>query len=160
MTSRGLDFHQTSISPKSFPISPIDFFESPKAVFFPPVDYHFESSSKSSIEALHKILKRLAGVELPGKEHVEAYLRYVCRRNRRPKTLASISISLVLFLGMIKEQGKTCIEEITKGDVDCVKKMPSCRVTRPKGELIFQKGGRHSTFLLKSDRQPLLFHVK
>jgi integrase/recombinase XerD len=118
MTSRSLDFHQTSISPKSFPISPIAFFESPETVFFPPVGPHFETSSKSSIEALHKILKRLAGMELPGKEHIEAYLRYVCRRNRRPKTLAGISISLVLFLGMIKENGKTRIEEITKGDVE------------------------------------------
>ena len=90
MTSRSLDLHQTSFSPKSFPISPIDSFESTRTVFSPPVDPHFESSSKSSIEALHKILKRLAGMELPGKEHLEAYLRYVCRRNRRPRTLASL----------------------------------------------------------------------
>lgn len=118
MTIRGLDLHQASISPKSFPIFPIDSCESTKTVFFPPVGPHFETSSKSSIEALHKILKRLAGMDLPGKEHVEAYLRYACRRNRRPRTLACISISLVLFLGMIKENGKTRIEEITKGDVE------------------------------------------
>ena len=118
MTSRSLDYHPTNFSPKSFPNSPIDSFESTKTAFFPPGDLHFESSSKSSIEALHKILKRLAGMELPGQEHFEAYLRYVCRRNRRPRTMASISISLVLFLGMIKEQGKACIEEITKEDVE------------------------------------------
>ena len=118
MTSRSLDFHQTSISPKSFPIFPIDSFESPKTVFSPPVDPHFESSSKSSIEALHKILKRLAGVEFPCKEHVEAYLRYVCRRNRRPRTLASLYTSIVSFLGVIKDKGKTSIEEITKRDVE------------------------------------------
>lgn len=118
MTSISLDFHQASISPKSFPIFPIDSSESTKTAYSPPVDPHCESSSKSSIEALHRILKRLAGIELPGQEHFAAYLRYVCRRNRRPRTLAAISISLVLFLGMIKEQGKTCIEEITKEDVE------------------------------------------
>jgi len=118
MTNRSLYFHQTSFSPKSIPIYPIESFESTKTAFSPPVDPHFESSSKSSIAALHKIFKRLTGMELPGQEHFESYLRYVCRRNRRPRTMASISISLVLFLGMIKEQGKTCIEEITKEDVE------------------------------------------
>jgi hypothetical protein len=72
MTSRSLEFHQTSLSSKSFPIPPIESFQSTKTAFSPPVDYHFESSSKSSIEALHKILKRLAGMELPGQEHFEA----------------------------------------------------------------------------------------
>jgi hypothetical protein len=33
-------------------------------------------------------------------------------------------------------------------------------VTRPKGDLIFQKSGRRSTFLTQPHRQPLLFDVK
>ncbi|MEK7851076.1 MAG: tyrosine-type recombinase/integrase [Deltaproteobacteria bacterium] len=118
MTSRNLDLHQTSISSKSFAISSIDSFASTRTVSFPSVDLGFESSSKSSIEALHKLLRRLVGMELPGKEHVEAYLRYVCRRNRRPRTLYSLWTGIVLFLGMIKDNGKTCIEEVTKRDVD------------------------------------------
>jgi len=118
MTSRSLDLHQTSISSRSFAVSSIDSFVSTRAASFPSVDLRFESSSKSSIEALHKLLKRLAGMELPGKEHIEAYLRYVCRRNRRPRTLASLYTNIVLFLGMIKDNGKTCIEEITKKDVE------------------------------------------
>ena len=101
MTSRSLDLHQTSISSKSFAVSSIDSFESTRTVSFPPVDLRFESSSKSSIEALHKILKRLAGMELPGKEHVEAYLRYVCRRNRRPNTLRGLWNGIVLFLKIV-----------------------------------------------------------
>ena len=118
MTSRSLDLHRTSISSKSFAVSSIDSFESTRTVSFPSVDFRFESSSKSSIEALHKILKRLAGMELPGKEHVEAYLRYVYRRNRRPRTLYIVWTGIVLFLGMIKDNGKTCVEEITKRDVE------------------------------------------
>ncbi|MCX5814615.1 MAG: tyrosine-type recombinase/integrase [Proteobacteria bacterium] len=118
MTSSSLDLHQTSISSRRFVVSSIDSFESARTISFPSVDLRFESSSKSSIEALHKLLKRLAGIELPGKEHVEAYLRYVCRRNRRPNTLRGLWNGIVLFLGMIKDNGKTCIEEITRRDVE------------------------------------------
>jgi integrase/recombinase XerD len=118
MTSRSLDLHQTSIASKSFAVPSIDSFELTRAASFRSIDLRFESSSKSSIEALHKLLKRLAGMELPGKEHIEAYLRYVCRRNRRPRTLAILYTNIVLFLGMIKDNGKTSIEEITKSDVE------------------------------------------
>ena len=118
MISRRLDVSQTSILSESFAVPSIDSFESTRAVFYPSVELRFESSPKSSMEALHKILRRLEGTGLPGKEHVEAYLRYVCRRNRRPKTLSSLYTSIVPFLGMIKDSGKTCIEEITKRDVE------------------------------------------
>jgi integrase/recombinase XerD len=118
MTGRGLDVSQKSFLSESFAVSPIESYKSTRTLFFPSVDLRFESSSKSSIEALHKLLKRLAGMELPGKEHVEAYLRYVCRRNRRPRTLAILYTNIVLFLGMIKDNGKTSIEEITKSDVE------------------------------------------
>ena len=55
-------------------------------------DYHqtrlrFTSHNELNIEALRKILKRLAGMNLPGKEHVENYFRHLTRRNRRPRTL-------------------------------------------------------------------------
>jgi integrase/recombinase XerD len=117
MTSSSLDVSQTSILSASFAIPSIDSFESIRTVIYPSIELRSESP-KNSIAALHKILNRLAGVELPGKEHVEAYLRYVCRRNRRPRTLASLYTNIVLFLGMIKDNGKTCIEEITKRDVE------------------------------------------
>jgi len=39
-------------------------------------------------------------------------------------------------------------------------KMPSCRITRLKGELISQKSGRRSTFLSQPQRQPLLIDAK
>ena len=118
MTSTSLDVSQPSILSESIAVSSIDSFESIRTVIYPSIELRSESPPKSSIAALHKILNRLAGMELPGKEHVEAYLRYVCRRNRRPRTLASLYASIVSFLGMIKDNGKTSIEEITKRDVE------------------------------------------
>jgi len=118
MTSRSFDVGQKRFLSESLAVSYIDSNESTRPVFFPSVDLRFESSSKSSIEAYHKILKRLAEMELPGKEHIEAYLRYVCRRNRRPRTLSSLYTNIVLFLGIIKDNGKTSIEEITRRDVE------------------------------------------
>ena len=118
MIIRSLGVSQTSILSESFAVSSIDSFESTRTVFPPSIELRSESSPKSSIEALHKILKRLEGTGLLGKEHVEAYLRHVCRRNRRPKTLSSLYTSIVPFLGRIKDSGKTSIEEITKRDVE------------------------------------------
>lgn len=118
MTSISTDVSQRSFSSESFEVSPFVSYKSTRPVFSSSVDLRFESSSKSSLEALHKILKRLAMVALPGKEHIEAYLRYLCRRNRRPRTLSSLYINIVLFLGMIKANGKTSIEEITKIDLE------------------------------------------
>jgi len=72
----------------------------------------------SNIIALHKLLKRLAGIDLPEKDRLDAYLRHVTRRNRRPNTLRSLYTSIVFFLGMIKDSGKMRLEEITKGDLE------------------------------------------
>lgn len=80
---------------------------------FPPGSY-----PDSSIIALHRLLNRLAGIDVPEKDRFEAYLRHVTRRNRRPRTLQSLFTSIVFFLGMIKGSGKTRLEEITRGDVE------------------------------------------
>jgi len=49
---------------------------------------------------------------------LEAYLRHLVRRNRRPGTLYSIMGSIALFLGMTRDNGKSSLEDITKGDVE------------------------------------------
>jgi len=72
----------------------------------------------SSIITLHKILKRLAGIDLPEKDRLDAYLRHLTRRNRRPKTLYSLYTSLIFFLGMIKDSGKTRLEDVRKEDIE------------------------------------------
>jgi len=78
----------------------------------------FVSHTDGSLETLRKILKRLAGIDLPGKDHVEAYLRHMTRGNRRPRTLDCRWCTILTFLGMIRESGKTCLEEITRTDVE------------------------------------------
>jgi len=80
---------------------------------FPPGSY-----PDSSIITLHKLLKRLSGIDVPEKERLDAYLRHVTRRNRRPRTLYSLYTSIVFFLGLIKDNGKTRLEDVTKGDVE------------------------------------------
>jgi site-specific recombinase XerD len=69
-------------------------------------------------KALQWALDRLAGWELPGKEHVEEYFRSMYRRNFRPKTYASALTAIYDFLTGIRDSGKTCLEEITKNDIE------------------------------------------
>ena len=78
----------------------------------------FTSHHEENLEALGKILKRLSGMDLPGKEHVESYLRYLTRRNRKPRTLYSRYGAIVLFIGMIRDNGRTRLEETTRKDVE------------------------------------------
>jgi integrase/recombinase XerD len=68
--------------------------------------------------ALQWALNRLAGWELPGKEHVEDYFRHMYRRNFRPKTYFSALTAIYIFLTVIRDSGKTHLEEITKNDLE------------------------------------------
>jgi integrase/recombinase XerD len=112
MTNRDSDIQDTGISSKNFTIPTINIPN------YYQTSLRFTSHNEGNIEALRKILKRLAGMDLPGKDHVEAYLRHLTRRNRRPKTLYSRLGAIVLFLGMIRDDGKTRLEEITRRDVE------------------------------------------
>jgi len=69
-------------------------------------------------KALQWALNRLAGWELPGKEHVEEYFRSMYRRNFRPRTYASALTAISDFITGIRDAGKTCLEEITKNDIE------------------------------------------
>jgi integrase/recombinase XerD len=68
--------------------------------------------------ALRWALNRLAGWELPGKEHVEGYFRSMYRRNFRPRTYAGALTALYVFLTVVRDSGKTRLEEITKNDIE------------------------------------------
>jgi hypothetical protein len=68
--------------------------------------------------ALRWALDRLAGWNLPGKAHVEEYLRSMYRRNFRPRTYASALNAIYDFLSGVRASGKTCLEEITKRDIE------------------------------------------
>lgn len=69
-------------------------------------------------KALHWALDRLADWDLPGKEHVEEYFRYMYRRNFRPKTYASNLGAIYIFLTVVRDSGKTHLEEISKHDLE------------------------------------------
>jgi site-specific recombinase XerD len=69
-------------------------------------------------KALHRALDRIAGWELPGKEHVVEYFRSMYRRNFRPRTYASNLVAIYIFLACVRDSGKTRLEEITKNDIE------------------------------------------
>jgi integrase/recombinase XerD len=73
---------------------------------------------ESKTRALQWALNRLAGWELPGKAHVEGYFRSMYRRNFRPKTYFSALTAIYIFLTIIRDSGKTRLEEITKHDLE------------------------------------------
>jgi len=68
--------------------------------------------------ALQWALDRLAGWELPGKEHIEEYVRHMYRRNFRPRTYSSSLTAIYDFLIGVRDSGKTHLEEITKNDIE------------------------------------------
>jgi integrase/recombinase XerD len=68
--------------------------------------------------ALRWALDRLAGWYMPGKVHVEEYVRSMYRRNFRPRTYASALNAIYDFLSGVRVSGKTCLEEISKRDIE------------------------------------------
>jgi integrase/recombinase XerD len=112
MTTVYNDIQKTDISSEDFSIPTIN---TPR---YYQTRLRFVSSHDGSIGTLCKILTRLARMDLPGKDHVEAYLRHLTLRNRRPRTLESRCGAIVIFLGMLRDSGKSRLEEVTKRDVE------------------------------------------
>ena len=112
MLHSDIDLRKTAISSKSC-TGP-----APKSFDFHQTRLRFGSHSDGSIEALLKILRQLSRVDLPGKDHVEGYLRHMTRSNRRPRTMFSRWGTIFIFLGLLKVNGKTSLEEVTRGDVE------------------------------------------
>jgi integrase/recombinase XerD len=110
--SRGSEVLRAEISSESFTIPAV---QSP---FYRQTRLRFTSPHEENTETLRKILKRLAGIGLPGKDHVENYLRHLTRRNRRSRTLYSRYEAIIPFLCMMRDGGKTRLEEITRRDVE------------------------------------------
>ena len=70
----------------------------------------------------HRLLEHLIGrlwlQDLPGKKHAERYLRHQYRCNCRPNTISNSYMGIASFLTFIKGEGKMCIEEITRWDLE------------------------------------------
>ena len=91
----------------------------PTRVFKKNISEKLESTEyEQEAKALRWALNRLAGWDLPGKEHVENYFRHMYRRNFRPKTYFSNMAAIYIFLNVVKESGKTRLEEVTKNDLE------------------------------------------
>jgi len=63
-------------------------------------------------------LEKIAGNNLPGKEHAEAYLRYLYRRNCKTNTIRGACTAILLFQLFLKQNGKTHLEQITRVDLE------------------------------------------
>ena len=68
-------------------------------------------------KGLEYALKRLSQKNLPGKSHIEDYLRDQYRRNCKPSTLRNSFIAISTFLEFITRSGKTLLEAITRSDL-------------------------------------------
>lgn len=78
----------------------------------------FCSEFEAKTRAFQWALNRLSGWCLPGKKHVEDYLRNMYRRGLRPKTYSSNLTAIYIFLTLIRGCGKTRLEEIIKDDLE------------------------------------------
>lgn len=67
---------------------------------------------------LDYLLLKLWVEDLPGKKYAVRYLCDQHRRNCRPNTIKNSYITIVSFLRFIEETSKSCLEEITKWDLE------------------------------------------
>ena len=67
---------------------------------------------------LDMALKKLGGMDIIGKDHIESYLRDQYRRNLRPNTLGNALKGIEAFLFLIQRGSKVHIEEITRQDIE------------------------------------------
>jgi len=91
------------------------------------IDNFFDSSKKVDQKkeipvlveknSLSHILKKLELVDILSKPHIESYLRDQYRRNLRLTTIKNSLFAILSFLILIKQDGKTHLEEIARGDL-------------------------------------------
>jgi integrase/recombinase XerD len=68
--------------------------------------------------ALDVTLTKLCGLDLPGKEHVDAYLHDQYRRHLSPNTLKNSFTVIRDFLEVVKKGGKYGLDEVNRGDIE------------------------------------------
>jgi len=68
-------------------------------------------------DGLSGILMKLRKIEIPGKDHVESYLRNQYRRNFRLNSIRNMLIAIASFIALVQQDGKGCLEEITRADL-------------------------------------------
>jgi integrase/recombinase XerD len=73
--------------------------------------------TESRRQGLDTTLRKLSKKDIPGKAHINDYLRDQYRRHCRPNTLRNSLIAIDQFLDFITRAGKTHLEEITREDL-------------------------------------------
>jgi integrase/recombinase XerD len=67
---------------------------------------------------LERILEKICESDLPGKQHVEQYLRHKYRRNCKVNTLKSSAASLMQFLSFFRTSGRKQLEQLSREDFE------------------------------------------
>jgi integrase/recombinase XerD len=67
---------------------------------------------------LDSALKELGKKDIPGKDHIESYLRDQYRRNLRPSTLGNALRAIESFMCFIQGEGEMHLEQITRQDIE------------------------------------------
>ena len=88
-----------------------------KSPIIPRSDTEASFQPRSTKAGLNQILARLSDMGLFAREHVEAYLHDMYRRNCRPNTIRTNSGNIILFLVFVKHLGKIQLEAITREDI-------------------------------------------
>jgi site-specific recombinase XerD len=77
------------------------------------VDY--ENVADSPID---RIVEKISEMEIPGKEHVESYMRHKWRMNHKPSTLKGSFHAVSTFLSFYAGIGKSQLQEIVSDDLE------------------------------------------
>ena len=83
-----------------------------------PIQLSFYFPPKPKKKPIELILDRLSEMDIPGKEHLEEYLRYQYRRNFKFNTLRGNLTACELFLSFLRDGGKARLEQITRQDIE------------------------------------------
>jgi integrase/recombinase XerD len=78
-------------------------------------DRRFQEARRRGLNA---VMRKLSEKDLPGKSHIEAYLRDQYRRNLKPNTLRNSMITIDSFVSFFKSTGGMYLEQIDREDLE------------------------------------------
>jgi len=104
--------------------------------------------------ALDVTLAKLCGLDLPSKEHVDAYLHDQYRRHLSPNTLKNSFTVIRDFLGVVKEGGKCGLDKVNRGDIEVYIEHEQDRGVKPS-TIDMRVRGLRAFFRFLIDREAL-----
>lgn len=109
------------------------FFEDPQSKF-PTVEEPKikKGGTPTKRECLRdRIFQDISSKSLPGKEHLERYLRHKFRHNCKPNTIRSAYSSIVLLCEFLKKNNKNSLEQLTRSDLEMFVEQEQDRGLKP-----------------------------